>query len=348
MRQREDEMRRRGFEPKWHSLLNPVLKKGVRGSPVRCSRGVELIGALPDGKLMSYSSLVLDAAADIDAIAPLLSLEAQDSFNTWFNSRTGKLCCLPAGIETRWPSGTRQLQCAKDSSGHWRLGFGHWDIVDALECEHVRNSMQNPSVPSDVSSNHAELTRPVGVQVGSNTMKEDDGAALVGLSGVRSPHRDPRCPSASALACGPSHPRSLAQLVPSGPTPVSPQGGRLPSDSMPEVVSSSSKYVARSDLVSLSSLSKEIHEQDLDLTRPEEAGPAEFHNSKDALAYDMKNATSSNSNDNLNFIVTTAWPSRGQDVPGGASRSSGGEGDMPHVFRTDHGGNLRRGGIRHP
>lgn len=104
---------------------------------MRCSRGVELVGALPDGRFMSYSALVPDAAPEIDAIAPLLSLEAQSGMNAWFDGKPGKLCCLPAGIDaggSQWNSAVAMQQGPLGTLVAWIRALGRSQHAGVRAC----------------------------------------------------------------------------------------------------------------------------------------------------------------------------------------------------------------------
>ena len=102
---------------------------------------MDLLGALHDGKLLGFSALVLDPDPENPETAmvpPLYSLSQFASDNSLFDSRAGRIYMPPEGEAIAWPRGTRILQCERSAGGHWLLGVGHWDKVDASEMSRVR------------------------------------------------------------------------------------------------------------------------------------------------------------------------------------------------------------------
>ena len=120
--------------------------RGVGKGSQKASKFVHLVGALHDGGLLGYSTPVLDEDPEhpeIACIPPLYGLDQLSGMNSYFDSRGGKIVCIPEGKSVDWPPGTRVLQCEKGASGHWLLGVGHWDKVQQSEIQgvlHILNS----------------------------------------------------------------------------------------------------------------------------------------------------------------------------------------------------------------
>lgn len=132
-----------GFDAIWTTLPKPEFTSGVGKGAQRCTRRVNLVGALLDGGLLAYEAPVLDVdVCPESAGVPLLyGLDLLDRDNALFDSRDGVIYCFPAGFKASslsWPKGTRELHCERSSGGHWLLGVDHWDRADPAELRQVR------------------------------------------------------------------------------------------------------------------------------------------------------------------------------------------------------------------
>ena len=102
---------------------------------------VHLVGVLHDGKLLGYSSPVLDedpVNPGGELTLPLFSLDQISALNGLFDSRRGQIHCLPEGTSVTLLAGTGTLQCDKSPSGHWLLGVSHWGSVTLAERQRVQ------------------------------------------------------------------------------------------------------------------------------------------------------------------------------------------------------------------
>ena len=82
------------------------------------------MGALHDGRLISYNASVLDAVPSYpgsSAVPPLYGLIQLAGDNASFRSKIGRMYCLPDGFSVdraEWPAGIRTLQCERAPGGH--------------------------------------------------------------------------------------------------------------------------------------------------------------------------------------------------------------------------------------
>lgn len=104
----------------------------IRGVDKDAQRCIGCIGALHDGRLLTYQAPVLDREVYPEAIGvpPLCGLDLLARDNASFCSKTGRMHCLLQHIAVDtivWPQGIRTLQCERTHVGHLLLGVGHWD-----------------------------------------------------------------------------------------------------------------------------------------------------------------------------------------------------------------------------
>ena len=136
-----NDMERAGFKASWENLAVPQYMRGIWKGSQRASKICHLVGALHDGRLIGYSSPVLDEDPEhpeIASVPPLYGLEQLSGINGMFDSKSGRIICIPDGESVKWLAGTRILQCERTPSGHWLLGVGHWDKVSPDELARVR------------------------------------------------------------------------------------------------------------------------------------------------------------------------------------------------------------------
>ena len=137
-----DDMQKHGFQAIWTDLPKPEWMRGVGRGSQKCSRRVNLVGALHDGKLLGFDAPVLDydpESPESAMVPPLYSLTQLAGDNALFCRKIGRMYIPPEGEAVSWPGGTRILQCERAPGGHWLLGVGHWDRVDRKELQRVRD-----------------------------------------------------------------------------------------------------------------------------------------------------------------------------------------------------------------
>ena len=122
-------------------MPTPQYMRGVGEGSQKASRCVHLVGALHDGRLLGYSSLVLGEDPGHPEIASVPLLNGFDQFsrmNSTFDSRSGRIICIHEGESVSWPKGTRILQREQVASGHCLVGVGYWDRVSIAEVDRVK------------------------------------------------------------------------------------------------------------------------------------------------------------------------------------------------------------------
>ena len=130
-----------------------------RGSQT-CTKYVDFVGVLREGKLLGSTSRVLDDDPDNPETAltpPLYGLEQMAGTNVWFVSKAGALMCVPEGQAIQCPSGIRRFQCERSPSGHWYLGVWHGDKVRPEEGARVLGMLQGGVSPGEWRGAPGEL-----------------------------------------------------------------------------------------------------------------------------------------------------------------------------------------------
>ena len=89
------DMESHGFQAIWYNLGKFEYVRGVGKGAQRCTRKVNIVGALHDGGLLAYEALVLDVEVcpESAGVPPLCGLDLLDRDNAPFDSRNGAMYC---------------------------------------------------------------------------------------------------------------------------------------------------------------------------------------------------------------------------------------------------------------
>ena len=142
-------MQKHGCTALWRDLPTPEFMRVIGRGSQKCSRAMHLVGALHDGKLIGYSSPVLDedpASPETANVPPLHGLAQFVGTCSWFDNRIWKLRCVLEGARLGAPLGTKTHQCEQAISNHWLLGVGHWDEASPAEIDRVQRFRSAPPV----------------------------------------------------------------------------------------------------------------------------------------------------------------------------------------------------------
>ena len=118
-----------GASTEWAQLDKPKTVTGVGDTAKRCVKQAKVPGVLANGRMVRYTTPVIDGHPS--PLPGLYGLRSMAQDRTYFGTHNGLMVMVPPGTDQdiKWPQGTTFNQCEPAPSGHWIMTTSNWHLV---------------------------------------------------------------------------------------------------------------------------------------------------------------------------------------------------------------------------
>ena len=137
-----------GASTEWAQLDKPKTVTGVGDTAKRCVKQARVPGVLANGRMVRYTTPVVDGHPS--PLPGLYGLRSMAQDRTYFGTHNGLMIMIPPGTdkEIQWPRGTTFNQCEPAPSGHWIMTTSNWHLVPKFAAIAKQKSLGTSSQPS--------------------------------------------------------------------------------------------------------------------------------------------------------------------------------------------------------